>query len=337
MRALIAPALCIVSGVMVSACGPEEDGRPDDPTTVEVRAVTDKSPVRTWRAVTGLLRDIATANGAASRWGIDTNIGSSTTGPSGYRVVKWSGDRWAATAGRGARIALRGTGDANLDGISDVFVPWVVTTSGYIWRANDTSGNTWTRVANLRFDVSAVDIGSSGPAANMTMWSAGSDGRIYRFLDQVGQWSPVTGAPTNVIRVAGPVRTLPGDTPIELMALTSAGEVWALLPSGAVPWTRLPGGADPGRTDVSWEADLELLGHRDGFLTSMMVTSSAPGDNNRVVTFRPDGFFSPAFVETGPYTVGGVPIPSFPIAVSPDVDRHRAWIVTADNRVYYGE
>jgi hypothetical protein len=336
-------ALCILSGAMVSACAPEEDGLPDDPTTEEVRALTATDPSRTWRGVTGLLRDIATANGPSSRWGIDTSFGQNIFGQSGNRVVRWSGDRWVATAGRGARIALRGTGDANLDGISDVFVPWVVTSDGRIWRATDTSGNVWIRMPELSAGVTARDIGSGGAVGNnMAMWSAGSDGRVYQFFDAENQWRPMVTSPfgeplsilpTNVLRVAGPVRMYPGQPQIEVVALTYLGEVWAFFPNSRAGWTRLDTGAEFFRTDVSSEASMTQF-FRDRFLTSTMVTTSQPGDHTPVQAFNTDrgGFWS-----TGPYSVGGVPISSTPIAVSSDVDRHRVWIVTADTHVYYGE
>ena len=118
-------------------------------------------PTRTWHGVTGLLKDIATGNGASSRWGIDTN-----DGPGGYRVVKWSGSSWAATNGRGVRIALEGVGDANGDWHSDTFIPWVVTREGHLFRATSTAGNAWVLQPDLPNGVLAVDIGGgSGPPA----------------------------------------------------------------------------------------------------------------------------------------------------------------------------
>ena len=336
-------ALCIVAGAMVSACGPEEDGLPDDPKTEEVRALTQTDPSRTWHAVTGLLRDIATANGPSSRWGVDTNFGQNSFGQSGNRVVKWSGDRWAATAGRGVRIALRGTGDADLDGVSGSFVPWVVTSDGRIWRATDTSGSAWVRMPDLSDGVTARDIGGGGSINNMTMWCAGSDGRVYLFVDGENRWRPLsrTGAgfplsiaPTNVVRVAGPVRMSPGSLYLyEVVALTYLGEVWAYLLNSSEGWVRLDTGAEFFRTDVASEASLAEL-NLQRFLTSTMVTTSQPGSHTPVQSFNADrgGFWS-----TGAYAVGGVPISSTPIAISSDVDRHRVWIVTADSHVYYGE
>jgi hypothetical protein len=333
--------LGIASGVLVAACAPEEDAPVDEPASPEVRALTATSPTRTWRQVTGLLFDIATANGPPSRWGIDTNFGQNSFGQVGFRVVKWSGDRWAATNGRGVRIALKGTGDANGDGISDVFVPWVVTNDGRIWRANNTSGSSWTQLPELNFGVTAVDVGSGGPVVNMTMYSAGSDGHVYQFFEQSNQWLSFSTSPTNVIRVSGPIRTDRGtaNDDEDVMVLTSVGEVWAFLTSRVI-WTRLGSETSSARTDLSAEGTLELASFSDGFLNSIMVTSSKPGDSNAVRTFQHERFRVAGtgdYVGTGPYTAGGAPIGSAPIAVSSDVDHHRVWIVTANNRVYYGE
>jgi hypothetical protein len=334
-------ALAIASGVTFSACAAEGDASFHEPATEEAEALTVTDPTRTWRQVTGLLFDIATANGPPSRWGIDTNFGQTSFGQSGCRVVKWSGDKWAATAGRGARIALKGTGDVNGDGISDVFVPWVVTSDGQVWKANNTSGSSWTRLPELNFGVTAVDIGSGGPSPNMTMWSVGSDGHVYRFFEESNQWHALWASPTGVIRVSGPVRTQDSPSADDaVMVLTSAGDVWWFHSHWLTPWNKLGSQTSTFRTDVSAESTLTHAALDDGFFSSIMVTSSRLGDSNRVRTFQHERFRQPGvgdYVGTGPYTAGGTPINSVPIAVSSDVDRHRVWIVTANNRVYYGE
>ena len=330
--------LCIATGIASSACGVEEDGPPGESTVEKVSPLTATDPVRKWYQVTGLLTDIATANGAASRWGIDTNWG-----PGGFRVVKWSGSQWAATSGRGVRIALKGTGDANQDDISDVFVPWVVTSDGHINRATSSAGNAWVAVPDLPAGVFAIDIGSGSPATDMRMWAVGNNGRVYEF--DGSQWSINPNSPTDAIRVSGPVR---GHQTWgkQVLVLTSLGRVCALTQvNGQERWVD-PGlfleNPDDRRNDISAAVSLDQAYWQTGwgFMSSIMVTSSKAGESNYVRTWDPTpgggGFFW-----TGPYkfNVPGLQltIPAPPMAVSSDVDRNRVWIVTTDHRVYYGE
>lgn len=321
-------ALCIAPWITLAACGSEEAGPGDEPTEVEVRAVTATDPTRIWHRVTGFLMDIAVANGPPSRWGIDTNAG-----PGGFRVVKWSGSQWAATNGRGIRIALKGTGDANGDASSDVFVPWIINSDGHIFRATSSSGAAWEGVPDPAPGVTAVDIGSGPPAPNMQMWAAGSDGRVYEFDDVFQRWfrwADASDVPRNVIRVSGPSVGVGFDT---VFALTSLGEVWAFTRDAT--WKRVGTDTDNLRTDVA--ARIMALEPGNGFMHSIMVTSSKA--NNQVRTYQGDGGAG-VFVGTGPYVVLDFPpgaIPTHPIAVSAERERNRVWIVTADHRVYYGE
>jgi hypothetical protein len=323
-------ALVFAPALMTAACGTEEDPSVDGQIETEVAAVTATSPNRTWHGVTGLLVDIATGNGPASRWGIDTNDSFV-----GFRVVKWSGSQWAATQGRGVRIALKGVSDLNSDGISDAFTPWVVTRQGVVRRALDSSGNSWVDMPALPGGVPAIDIGSGTPITNMTMWAVGNDRRLYQFDEGSNSWFSPLGSPTNVIRVSGPVF---GTTFAKLVfVLTAAGEVWAL--NANQHWAKLGTQTDTLRTDVSAGSSLATAS-ADGFLASIMVTSakSSIAAADAVRAFKAtDTLGSGDFFGTGPYSVQGQVISGPPVAVSSDCDRKRVWIVTSGNRVYYGE
>jgi hypothetical protein len=321
-----------LSWVALAACGIEEPDTAaptDEPTIEEVRAVTSIDATRHWHGVTGLLKDIATANGPSSRWGIDTNSGTD-----GFRVVKWSGSQWAATPGRGIRIALQGRGDTNHDDISDTFIPWVVTSSGHIKRATDPTGNAWVPVADLPNGVLAKDIGGGSgggfdATGNEVMWAVGQDGILYTTSgDDLGaQWATLQGSPTSVNRVSsGPHRK---DIHGEVLALTTNGEIW--LSNSQLQFVRIASNLSSlGPTDVSMGSS-DAIAPQGFDVGSIMLTTFSPG--RQVLTFDPINQTGGGhFVSTGAY-----PIPAPPIAVSSDVDFNRVWIVTSDNRVYYGD
>jgi hypothetical protein len=321
-------ALALAPWIAIAACADEDEAPAEDPTETQTGAVSTTDSTRRWFAVTGLLNDIATGNGPSSRWGIDTNDGIG-----GFRVVRWSGSSWVATNGRAVRIALRGSGDANGDGKSDTYRPWVVTREGHIFRATDANGSIWVQMSDLPNGVRATDIGSGTPVSNMSMWAIGTDGNVYQF-EEANFWVIAPNSPGNspspALRVSGPIF---GTTATkQVMVMAAGGQVFFLNQNGF--WVAL-GTPFSLHTDISAGSSLPTA-QADGFLSSIMLTSLS--NSPFVRAFKPtNGTGAGFFTGTGAYAVNGAVIRSPPIAVSSDNDRKRVWIVTEDHHVYYGE
>jgi hypothetical protein len=290
----------------------------DEPTVTETRALSYDDPSRTWHQVTGLLVDIATGNGASSRWGIDTNFARG-----GGNVVKWVGSKWQTTAGRGLRIALLGGPDNDQDGFSDTYLPWVINDQGRLYRATDTSGNTWVQVPDIAPGITFRDIGGGGGSATAPrrMWAAGSDGFAYLYLSESAGWMRVgSNSPTGVVIVSAGPHCRPNNN--DVMALTSLGEVWY---SGNDGWWRMGSYANPRRTDIS--AGFPVNGSVGGFLNSVMAVGRSESGSEGVTAWMT---WTPAFQPL--HSPAGVPI-----AVASDCERSRVWVVMDNHTVWYGE
>jgi hypothetical protein len=304
----------------LTACGADEELLHEDSYVEDVGqsadAATALDPRRAWTRVTGVLSEVAAQNGPGARWAIDKNPISG-----GFRVVRWSGDRWvpAASSMGAVRIAVQHNGSK--------YVPWVIDNQGRIWRSSNELGSSWTQIGgSLRAREIAASTApiAQGGAFFGPLFVIGTDGLRYR-------WN---GGGFSALGFSGfdklAVDNCPSFQP-QVYALEKAtGQVWhspswydadfafPFFNAGGLEANRVaiasgtPWGGDGYRTSLSVA---RLAQPQSGFIKS---SGSNPGNTG--------------VSETGPF-----PSPMQPVSMSFDCDRYRIWVVLSDGAVYYGE